>query len=741
MLNKRRKNRVPLVFAGVGLLALILGATVTLPKSGNWFGQWLGKSHSQQEQNPQAINTQSAVLPLVALSKAERAEKLQAIAKGSESEDRNRARYLLASDLVDKDEGKKALSFLDGLEKDYPQLAPYILLKQAQAYELTGATEQTTKIREQVIKDYPKDFASVKALYLLGQSKPEYLETAIAKFPSHPLSWEAANQRLKANPNQPQLQLLLAKYAYDQAYVVPVLDELAGQSKGGQSETATLKPEDWETVASAYWGNTEFAKAAQAYAKAPRTARNLYRTGRGYQVANKSTEATAAYKELAKDFPDARETGMGLIRLAELTKSGPEAIPYLDQVVSKFPDKAGEALVKKADILNKSGNSAQGAEALKLLVDKYGNSDAAAEYRWKVAQAKAKANDLQSAWQWAEAIPTQNPDSILAPRAGFWIGKWATKLGKQQDAKTAFEYVLSQFPYSYYAWRSAATLGLNVGNFNTVREMNPKVVTLQRSVPPAGSKTFKELYLLGQDRDAWLLWEAEFQNKAQPTVPEQFTEGLLRLAKGENLQGMAKVSTLEDRETPQEKAEYQSLSKQLMYWQARYPFPYAKEIETWSQKRQLNPLLVTALMRQESRFEAKVHSPVGAVGLMQVMPSTAKWIAPQIKMQEKDYNLEIPNDNIMMGTWFLDSTHKQYKNNSLLAVTSYNAGPGNVSKWVQTINKTDPDEFVEAIPFEETKNYARQVFGNYWNYLRLYNPETNQLMTKYSTEHVKLPNH
>ncbi|PMB23101.1 tail length tape measure protein, partial [Fischerella thermalis CCMEE 5319] len=170
-----------------------------------------------------------------------------------------------------------------------------------------------------------------------------------------------------------------------------------------------------------------------------------------------------------------------------------------------------------------------------------------------------------------------------------------------------------------------------------------------------------------------------------------------------------------------------------------YPFPYLKEIEYWSRQRQLNPLLVTALIRQESRFQPKIKSVANATGLMQVLPDTAKWIAPQIKEDSKKINLEDPNDNIMLGTWYLDHTHQQYGNNSLLAIASYNAGPGNVAKWLQTIPTQDPDEFVELIPFDETKNYVRQVFGNYWNYLRLYNPEISRLVRQYSAKHPELP--
>jgi soluble lytic murein transglycosylase len=725
---KRRKNRVSLS-AGAGLCALLIGIPLLLAmQSGSWLGQWINWSQSDQQRF--LIAPKSAVLPLVSLSPTQRTLQLQAIAQLPKSQDRVRARYLLASDLIEQQQGEKALRVMDGLEQNYSVLAPYIALKRAQAYDLTGDKAKAQVAWQDLLKRYPDHPVAAEALFVLGSNQPKYWKQAIAQFPTHPRTLEIVRSLLKRNPNQPQLLLLLAKHAYDQPGIISVLDQLVSQY------AAQLKPEDWEVVAFAYWENQVYPLAGAAYAEAPRTPLNIYRTAYGFQLDEKRLQAIAAYQQLLHNFPDAKETGTALLQLANMANQK-DALTYLDQVIRRFPNQAGEALVEKAEIFDTLQSNKSAAEARQLLLTRYGDSEAAAQYRWKVALAKAAATDYQGAWQWAQPIPIRNPKSILAPRAGFWIGKWAIQMGRQRDGKAAFEYVLSQFPYSYYAWRSAAILGLDVGNFNTLRQLTPEMVVPARSVLPAGSATLKELYQLGQDRDAWTLWQVEFQNYMQPTVAEQFTDGLMHLARGENLVGIAKVSTLEDRETPAEQAEYKALSKQMVYWQARYPFPFLKEIKTWSQERQLNPLLVTALIRQESHFEPKVRSVAGAIGLMQVMPGTSKWVAEKINMQQ--YNTENPDDNIQLGTWFLDYTHRQYNNNSMLAVASYNAGPGNVSKWLSTLGKSDPDEFVEAIPFGETQGYVRQVFGNYWNYLRLYNPEISQLVARYSTRAPKPP--
>ena len=727
MLKKLQNKQIYLI-AGAGLCAFLVGGMLSAPEAGKTLSKWFNLSQSQPEKLSEANKSQSVVFRLASQSLPERAAKLAEIAENGSSPDRERARYLLASDYIETNQGKKALSLLEGLEKEYPVLAPYILLKQAQAQDILGEKAQASDLRQKVLKDYPEDAAVVKAIYLIGL--PKLHEQAIAQFPSHPLTWEIIRKRLRENPNQLKLKLILAKYASDEPGITGILDQLAKQPQ--------LTAADWDLIASVYWDNNEFAKAASAYTKAPKTAKNLYRRARGLQIDKKRDQAIAIYKQQIQEFPDDEETGTALLRLAEITP-GKAAIPYLDQIINKFPKQAPQALEQKAKLLESLKDNQAATETWKLLLGRYSNSEEAAEYRWKNALNKAKNRDYVSAWQWAQPIATENPRSILAPRASFWVGKWATLLGKQEDARKAYEYVLSQFPQSYYAWRAASILGLDVGDFSNLRLMNPEIIPPQRPVPPAGSDAFKELYLLGQDRDAWYEWETAFKNNSQPTVAEEFTEGLMRLAKGENLIGIAKISKLEDREKPEEQAEFAALSKEITYWQARYPFPYFQEIQKWSLSRQLNPLLVTALMRQESMFQPKIKSVVGATGLMQVMPSTAAWIAPQIGMDIKNLNLENPNDNIMLGTWYLDHTHQQYGNNSMLAIASYNAGPGNVAKWLQTIPKQDPDEFVEEIPFGETRNYVRLVFGNYWNYLRLYNPSISALVAKYSEQQPKLP--
>jgi soluble lytic murein transglycosylase len=763
--RKQRRQQLALI-SRAGLCTLLLGVTLLLAKYNKQIHQWLVVlPFREQGLLLQGKQVNTPVLQLVSLSPQKRATQLEAIALKPKSLNSARARYLLAIDLIEQKQGEKALQYLDDLEWDYPVLQEYVALKRAQAYELMGDRVKARLAWQDVLKRYPDNPVAAEALYALSSADPnywekgltkyphnsnglvdtirhlyafspddpQYWERVIEKFPSHPRVLDMARQRLKQEKEQPQLMVILARYAFDSPNITSVLDRLV--SRYGESESRKdrniIKPEDWEAIAIGYWNKHKYSQASVAYTKAPHTPRNAYLSARALQYAQRLQSAQRAYKQMMHDFPNAQETRLAIIQLAKIEPSK-ETLPYLDQIIQQFPDQVGETLLARAEILDRLGNSKTANQVRELLLTKYGNSDAAAEYRWQMARTKARAGDLRAALQWAGPIIASNPNSEPAREAGFWAGKWASKLGLHQEAKAIFAQVVANYPQSYYAWRSAVHLGWNVGDFTTVRQLDPKVI-LPTSRPqlPLGSPALKELHQLGQDQDAWTLWQAEFQKRSQPTVAEQFTDGLLRLGAGQYLEGIAKISKLEDRDTPEEQAQYQALRQQLAYWQALYPLPFADIIEKYSQKYDLNPLLVTALIRQESRFEPAIRSKTGAVGLMQMMPNTGNWAAKELDV--KNYALDNPNDNIRLGTWFLDRVHQTFKNNSLLAVASYNAGQGNLADWLDE-HKTmdDPDEFVEAIPFDETKDYVKQVFGNYWNYLRLYDPQVAQQLAQYT---------
>lgn len=712
--------------AGVSALSLGMGAALVHTTSSTGespmvleesLGLGLGHLNAHDPNDP--------VLALALQPAAQRQEALVAVAESAAAENKkqqnpssNRARYLLALDLISSDRGGSAIPILEGLEADYPAMAPYVALALAQAQRAAGQGEAAQQTQQRILKDYGNNGAIAPLLFELGQQDPTYWNQLVKQFPTHPQAVEVARQRLVADPHRadalPMLMTMARAGLHHPnagAALLRLKTEFANQ----------LSPEDWQTVGFGFWRIDSYGDAAVAYAKAPPSPRNLYRAARGFQVTGKRDRAIALYTQLDQQFPDAPETATGLLRLAQ---SVPDeaALGVLDQVVNRFPDRAAEALLQRADVLDKL-NSTDSAQATRELILKdYRDSDAAADIRLKNALNAADQGDLAMALSWARDVLKHSPDSDLAADAGFWVGKWGRQLGQADVAQNALESVIANHPESYYAWRSAVALGWNVGDFKTVRSQTPAVAPLAQRIPlPAGSATLQELYLLGQDRQAWERWQLEYNNYQDPSPEEQFTDGKMRLGTNDNINGIYQISSLTLADDPADLKTVKTLKQRSDYWHGIYPLPYADLITTWSAERQLNPLLVAGLMRQESRFEAQIRSGVGAAGLMQVMPATAEWIKGKAGLP--NYDLNNPIDNVKLGTWYLDYTHGEYDNHSLFAVASYNAGPGNVAKWIKRGGYSDADDFAEKIPFPETKGYIRSVFGGYWNYLRLYDPE------------------
>ena len=131
--------------------------------------------------------------------------------------------------------------------------------------------------------------------------------------------------------------------------------------------------------------------------------------------------------------------------------------------------------------------------------------------------------------------------------------------------------------------------------------------------------------------------------------------------------------------------------------------------------------LTAAVIKSESNFEHTAKSHRGAVGLMQLMPETAAWIADQL--DDKNYSVESlhePDRNIRYGTWYLAELQREFKGNDVLALAAYNAGRGNVRAWMEEHHWTLNFHDIDAIPYKETRDYVRQVIGDRKKYKELY---------------------
>lgn len=150
-----------------------------------------------------------------------------------------------------------------------------------------------------------------------------------------------------------------------------------------------------------------------------------------------------------------------------------------------------------------------------------------------------------------------------------------------------------------------------------------------------------------------------------------------------------------------------------------YPVRYVEEVEKYSTMYKVDAALVEAVIKEESKFIINAQSATGAVGLMQIMPSTGAWIADQLDEEFADLN--DVDRNIRYGVWYLSELTAEFGGNKILALAAYNAGRGTVWNWIEKYGWDKNFDRVDEIPYEETKLYVKRVLKSHEKYIKFFN--------------------
>jgi soluble lytic murein transglycosylase len=144
----------------------------------------------------------------------------------------------------------------------------------------------------------------------------------------------------------------------------------------------------------------------------------------------------------------------------------------------------------------------------------------------------------------------------------------------------------------------------------------------------------------------------------------------------------------------------------------RYPMPYREQINARAREAGLDTPVLLGLIRQESRFVADARSGVGASGLMQLMPSTARWTAKKVGLDFRGDMIADPAINLQLGSAYLKRVLDDFGGSLAMAAAAYNAGPGRPRKWREGAGALEPAAWAESIPFNETRDYVKKVLAN-----------------------------
>ncbi len=346
---------------------------------------------------------------------------------------------------------------------------------------------------------------------------------------------------------------------------------------------------------------------------------------------------------------------------------------------------------------------------------------------WKVAwaeylrQSPAAAGLLQDHLQ-------HYPDSDRVTSALYFLGRTAESQSDWGAARVYYEEINTRYPNYYYA--TLARVRLQIPSLGGA-ERSPAAMQFVSGIrfsKPQPQEIFAASAATKQRIDrAHLLATAGLDDLA---------EGELRYGAGVDGQPEIIAVELADlagrRDAPDQGIRYikhyapNYLSMSLdtapeKFWRLAFPMPYQQALEEYCRQRSLDPYLVAALIRQESEFNPKAVSRSNARGLTQVLPSTGRQVSRQLGIRSfRENMLFTPDTNLKIGTAYLKTLLDQLEGKWEATLASYNAGKTHVNVWLASANFREPAEFVESIPFNETRVYVQSVLRNAEVYRRIY---------------------
>ena len=581
-----------------------------------------------------------------------------------------RSTYQEAREYLKANKWQEAIPLLESLEKDYPLLADYILFDRASCYERLGDLAGAVDCFKKIVVTYKnsplyrKSFLKLLELKtrLEGEAALQDYELYLAEFPNdEPILMSKAELLVKLGRER-EAEVLWQKLfvsggnyafrAYNQLKKVkmPSYEEIKAVAK-------RLKERELYELIVKFFTETP-----------PIDEEGKYLLGLAYYHLRRYKEALLQFSFLSN--PEGRyHYALCLMRIGER-----EA--FYRYVGSLSKDKKFYPLfLLMVRMKGRDGNYGEAKDLLAQLLVRY--PEKREEIQWYQAWFALREGDFPRAERILSLLLEGNPherDKYL-----FWLGKVKSYQGK--EAKEC--YLRLQGKYDFYWFRAGREAPLPLTEVDAPpfdREAQP--------LPPEWERLFKRVYDLH-----WLKMSSEARQEARlmrNILPETYLSNYLKL-----------LYYIED---------YWTLVRLGMKYDRpslKYPLAFWDVVLGYAQKEKIDPLLVVAIMREESRFQRDALSRAKAHGLMQLIVDTAKRLGG-IRDREELFEVD---KNIKIGVRYLSSLLKKFKSIPY-AVSAYNAGEKNVERWLAR-GYRDEDEFIEGIPFEETKGYVIRVIKTY----------------------------
>lgn len=422
----------------------------------------------------------------------------------------------------------------------------------------------------------------------------------------------------------------------------------------------------------------------------------------------------------AREYPKAKDLYLTL-------PPDPKVFVRISQAAARSQD-FKTAIRANEDLRRLFPKSREASEALRKIASLYLDSgqfeDAIRVYKDLAAKTKAKSEKRQyferMGWchfrleQYESAVARYEDSLALeeTPRSLYWKARSLDRMGRTEEAERTFQDIAQVYRGTYYGLRAVERLGgrLHGGKTSVAATLESWWTRLPNGIE-------------------WSHWHDIAEASRELTRVEELTSlGLLEDASVEARRARIKLGL----RLPQDPKKIRKSSDGGFVFEGRSPksedgdyrIPYADHLLTAFKKASplgIDPMLLYAMMRQESRFRETVVSPVGAIGLLQIMPSTGRKLAQDSGWEEYQPDwLYDPLTNIDLSVVYIKQLADLFKGRWYAIAASYNAGEKVVNEWVKQRSNLLEEEFIEEIPYQETRDYVMKVYTNWKAYRVIY---------------------
>lgn len=438
-------------------------------------------------------------------------------------------------------------------------------------------------------------------------------------------------------------------------------------------------------------------------------------------------EAAAAWGEASTQCAGDEAEAQALFSGAKASVSAgliDEALERYEQLETKFHGHrlADDARFRSALLVREKGDEAGFRARMRACAVDYPDGDMKGEALFRVALSALTLGERDVAREVLERHIDQIPDDLhwsTAGRARYFLARVLELDGKRDLAAEKYEALVRDVAPTFYsalAYSRLAELDKErAANAWTVGKKREAGASRDLYVPPPGVE--RAIALLEVDDVELARLEFSHLGMLGKEAPSAAVLAVAQLF-DQTEQWSSAVGLY--RSTFTAHASHQPEGVYRAMWEAGYPQAFGREVASAAAK-DVPRSFAWSIMREESSFIPEVKSPVGAIGLMQLMPDTARTTARDTDLPFDEAALKTPEVSIALGTKLLRKLRSTY-GHAALAAAAYNAGPGAVDRWRRTL-PTDFDLFVESIPYEETRGYVKRVLGTFYVYATLYEPE------------------